>query len=218
MTHATTDLLMEAIRDRCPAIGCTMKGCDLVNLGKFDTEKPSELLQVVQIVRSDRVHAILALVKLDPSEPDGEGFRVLRNRLREIAHYLANHLNPPTLADDAHLWAVAPPGSDTNPIWKRLRAEVHQDTWSVPKSIWLPSEQPDPLKFLNEGVLAVPWATIDQKHAKSLDLIDRFAKKLGSRDAPWDHQQVYGLIHALTDEKSDPSMVARRLLERASTP
>lgn len=186
-----------------------------MSLGKADVERPPALSEVLGLRRGEQVHAVIALVVLGDTDLDADGFVHARDSIREIAHYLATHLNPPALADDAQVWAVAPPGLETVAAWKRLREEVHQDTWSVPKSVWLPGGTPDPTAFLDEGVLAEPWDAQSEGAAESLDLLDRFAKKLSGKRGPWDRERVRQFLDGLTDSEREPALLAESLLRLA---
>lgn len=185
-----------------------------MTLGRADVERPSALRGVLRLRRGQNVHAVIALVALDDVDLDGRGFAHVRDSVRGVAHFVATHLNPIALADDAQVWAAAPVGREREPAWERLRDEIHQDTWSVPKSLWIPNDQMDPSAFMQQSILAEPWDTEESAHAESLDLLDRFAKKLGGKGGAWPRQRVRALLDCLMDD-AEPSAVAGALVRLA---
>jgi hypothetical protein len=217
-----------AIAALCDAIQRTWTGADrkvvkqpLVELAGAEVERPRALRDVLNLLDGDRSRAVIGLVALDHAIMDADGFAAARTTLRRTAHYLTLHLNPPSLVDDAQLWAVAPVGSEGNEAWLRLRAEIHQDSWSLPKSVWLPSARTDPSTFLREGPLARPWDEPGAVADGQLDLHARFARKLGTRQAPWERWRVEALLAALTGTDgagTDPEGVANRLMQLAEEP
>jgi hypothetical protein len=190
----------------------------LVELAGGEVDRPAALRDVLNLLDGEQSRAVVGLVALDHSTIDADGFSAARDTLRRTAHYLTLHLNPPSLADDAQLWAVAPAGTEGNEAWMRLRAEVHQDSWSLPKSVWLPSAALDPSAFLREGPLARPWDALTEAAGGQLDLHARFARKLGTRQAAWQRERVDALLAALTATDgagTDPEAVATRLMQLA---
>lgn len=219
------DAALTALRD---AIQRTWSGASrrvvlqpLVELAGTGVERPGALRDVLNLLDGEQSRAVIGLVALDHSAIEADGFAAARKTLRRTAHYLTLHLNPPSLADDAQLWAVAPAGTEGNEAWVRLRAEIHQDSWSLPKSVWLPSATPDPSAFLREGPLARPWDEPGAAAEGQLDLHARFARKLGTGDARWERTRVEALVAALTGTDgagTDPEAVATKLLKLAEEP
>lgn len=189
----------------------------LVELTGVDVARPAALVDVLRLSEGEQVRAVIGLVEVEDSSVSEAGFTAARDTLRRIAHYLAIHLNPPSLADDAQLWAVAPAGTNGVEAWMRLRAEVHQDAWSLPKSVWLPDEEPDPESFLREGPLARPWDESGAAQDDQLQIDARFARKLGTKHAPWDTGRVAALLMTMTGvtRGKDPETVAEELLQLA---
>ncbi|HCF56498.1 MAG TPA: hypothetical protein DFS52_00680 [Myxococcales bacterium] len=170
---------------------------------------------VMAFRRAGEVHAVLALVALDDATLDGDAFARQRDIVRAVAHYIATHLNPLSLADSAHVWAVGPTGKQDDSAWRHLRQDLHQDSWSVPKSLWLPGHPPDATEFLDQGFLATPWEGEPGGQVESLDLIDRFAKKLGSRKAPWQRDRVRQVLDSLGGGQTAADAVADSLIHLA---
>lgn len=213
MSTAPIDALLAAIQSRwARGDGSAVTDFPLVDLGKADVERPAGLAQVLGLKRKGAVHAVLGIVVLDDVKLEGDVFGRQRDAVRRVAHYLATHLNPPSLADNAHVWAVAPSGNEDDSAWRHLRQELHQDTWSVPKSLWLPGNPPDATAFLEQGFLATPWKDEQAEQADALDLIDRFAKKLGPRNAPWQRERVLQLVETLRSGQTDPETIAASLI------
>lgn len=187
----------------------------LGSLGKADVERPPSLKKVLGLQRSGRTHAVIALVAVDDVDLVGESFARMRDDILAVAHYVATHLNPPSLVDNVHLWVVAPPGKEAVPAWRRLRQDLHQDTWSVPKSVWLPGQSLDADAFLDQGLLARPWDQDAETEAAGIDLMDCLARKLGSKAAPWAPEQVRQLLEELRNESAEPAMRALSLIDLA---
>ncbi len=187
----------------------------------MDVERPPALREVLKLSDNEQVRVVIGLVALGDAKVDDAGFTAARDNLRRIAHYLTMKLNPPSLADDAQLWAVAPAGTEGIEAWTRLRAEIHQDAWSLPKSVWLPGSVPDPASFLREGPLARPWDESGTASDGQLDLHARFARKLGGRQAQWEPERVQALLSALIGTEgaaADPESIATKLFELAEKP
>lgn len=178
-------------------------------------ERPPSLKRVLGLQRRGKTHAVIALVAVDDVDLAGEAFTRVRDDILAVAHYVATHLNPPSLADNVHLWVVAPPGKETVPAWRQLRQDLHQDTWSVPKSVWLPGPSLDANAFLDQGLLARPWDQDAGADADGIDLMDRLARKLGSKTAPWAPEQVRQLLEELRNESAEPAARALSLIALA---
>lgn len=186
----------------------------LVELAGAQSERPAALRDVLNL--RDGVHSrvVIGLVTLSDATVDAAGFKAARDSVRRCAHYLAMNLNPPSLTDDAQIWAVAPTGTNGIEAWTRLRAEVHQDTWSLPKSVWLPGTEPDPSSFLREGPLATPWRHSGALSDEQFDLQGRFGRRLGTKRKPWERERVQALLDVLNGTE-DPESVATKLLHLA---
>ncbi len=239
MRPSPVEALRTGIHDRWRGDGLVAAELSLVHLGVADVERPAELVHVLRLTREGRPHAVIGIVDLTDRSPAGPGFDSIRDFIRDVSHFMAMHLNPPSLVDDAQVWAVAPAGSNDVEGWKRLRAEVHQDTWSLPKSVWLPSAHPDPQAFLREGVLAAPWqhkveegrgvegedaaggdpsAQHDGRATGSdVDFIGQLAEKLSSKRNPWDRERVQLLVDTFKKSQADADAdaIASELLQMA---
>lgn len=195
----------------------------LVHLGQLDVPSPIGRDSLFRLIADGRTHSILGIVDFSTYAVPMRGedaFHKIRNILTDVAHYLATHVIPRSLANEVHVWAIGPTGSDQDPGWLRLKQEIHQDTWSVPKSLWLPSTiDADPTDFLDEGILAQPWGAphafgSPDENARSIDafdLVGRFERRLSGRQQSWDRGMVEQLLATLSG-KGAPADVAAALL------
>lgn len=188
--------LEEAMKGRWNEKSGIVAKVELTHFGELDVERPERFREIWGFYETVRVEDstrrkespsyIVGIVDLSEVESVEEQFGTIIKELQSTAHYVATHLPRPSWAEETYLWAVAPEGAADSSAWRNLRADVYQDSWSLQKSVWLPSK--DVLSsvddFLNESFLAAPWAVnsdSDESDVNDADLYQCLANSLSPK-------------------------------------
>ena len=97
---------------------------------------------------------------------------------------LGRNLGSAADADELHVWIVTPPGAGASPAWGALRLEFARDTYTCPKSVWVPGPDPsvwadEASAFVDTTFLARPWATAGTGEDSQLDDLGSSLRKKG---------------------------------------